>query len=72
MVDLARAIFQRFMDTLLQDLASVSVYFNDILITGSTLEEHLQHLQNVLVKLQAAGLHLNCDKCSFVQPSNMD
>ena len=40
----APAIFQRTMDNLLQGLKHVSVYIDDILITGETEEEHLQIL----------------------------
>ena len=62
----APAIFQQYMDTLLQGLRGVSVYVDDILITGATVEEHLQNLERVLQKLQAAGLH---HKCTFLQSS---
>ena len=57
------------MDSLLQGLPGISVYLDDILVTGSTLEEHLQNLDMVLDKLQSAGLRLNRDKCSFLQSS---
>ena len=68
-VSSAPAIFQRCIDTLLQGLTGVSAYLDDILVTGATLEEHLANLEKVLEKLQNAGLHLNYDKCSFLQPS---
>ena len=65
----APAIFQRFMDTLLQGIPNVSVYIDNILISGSTLEEHLTTLDRVLQKLQETGLHCNRDKCLFLQTS---
>ena len=76
----ALAIFQHYMNILLfivypcagfmeKSLAGVSDYLDDILITGSTLEVHPHLLQNVVEKPQAARLHLNHDKCSFIQPS---
>ncbi|KRY08295.1 Uncharacterized protein T12_13063 [Trichinella patagoniensis] len=39
-VNVAAAIFQRLMDTHLADIAGVKPYFDDILISGSTKEEH--------------------------------
>ena len=64
----APAIFQCCMDSLLQGIPRVSVYLDDILITGSTMDEHLQNLEAVLGRLHDAGLHLNQDKCTFMQP----
>lgn len=65
----APAIFQRYMETLLQGLKGTSVFIDDILVTGSTIEEHLQNLRRVLEKLQADDLCLNRIKCFFLQPS---
>ena len=53
----APGIFQRAMETLLQDIPNVKVYLDDILITGST-EAHLQTLETVLDCLGKAGLRL--------------
>ena len=63
------AIFQRYMQTLMQGLRDVSVYIDDILVTGASLEEHLESLSTVLEHLQAAGLRLNRAKCFFLRPS---
>ena len=46
----------------------MSVNIDDILITCSTTEEHLQTLDKVLEKLGAAGLKLNKSKCFFLRP----
>ena len=62
-VSAAPAVFQRCIETLLQSCHGISVYFDDILITGSTIEEHLQNLDHVLRILEIAGLRLNKDKC---------
>ena len=43
-VSAAPAVFQRCIETLLQSCHGVSVYLDDILITGSTIEEHFRIL----------------------------
>ena len=57
------------MDSLLQGIPGVSVYLDDILITGKTEELHLQTLDKVLTKLESAGLRLKKEKCSFMNDS---
>ena len=44
----APAIFQKTMDTILQGLPRVICYIDDILLTGSTDEEHYSNLEEVL------------------------
>lgn len=58
-------IFQRTMDNLLRNLPHVAVYLDDILVTGSTEEEHLRNLDQVLRRLSEAGLRLKRRKCVF-------
>jgi hypothetical protein len=43
----------------------VVVYFDDILIYNTTLEEHLDHLRAVFNALRDARLFGNIDKCTF-------
>ena len=64
----APAIFQRAMEILLRGLKGVSIYLDDILITGPNLTEHIENLQQVLQRLSEAGLRLNKEKCSFLLP----
>ena len=66
-VSAAPAVFQRYMETLLRGLPGTAVYLDDILITGATVEEHIQNLEAVLTKLHKAGLKLNRSKCSFLK-----
>ncbi len=65
----APGIFQRTMETLLQGIAHVVVYIDDIFTTGPTEEEHLQTLEKVLDWLEIAGLRLKKSKCVFLAPS---
>ena len=65
----APGIFQRTMETLLQGIANVVVYLDDILITGSTDEEHLGTLEEVLTRMEQAGLRLKKSKCAFMVDS---
>lgn len=63
----ACAIFQSTMSKLLQGCPGVIVFFDDILVTGKTIEEHIRNLENVFKKLAAAGFILNLGKCNFFQ-----
>ena len=57
------------METLLQGFTCTCIYFDDIVVTGRTTEEHLKNLGAVLAKLEADGLKLNRKKCVFTAPS---
>ena len=61
--------FQRVVENVLKDLAGVIVYLDDILVAGSNDEDHLRKLDQVLSRLQAAGLTLKKQKCEFALPS---
>ena len=65
----APALFQKVMDTVLQDLPKVICYIDDILVTGSTEAEHLQNLEAVLKRLQKYGIRARKDKCFFMVDS---
>ena len=57
------------METLLQGIKGVSVFIDDILVSGATLEEHLHTLEEVFKRLEVADLRLNRIKCFFLRPS---
>lgn len=52
------AIFQRTMEGVLKDIPKVTVYLDDILLTGRDVQEHLRTLDHVLQRLEEAGLRL--------------
>ena len=64
----AVGIFQRIVDDLFRDMPQVCAYLDDILITGKTLSDHLVNLEEVLRRLDEAGLRLNRKKCVFLAP----
>ena len=61
----APAIFQRTIEGLVKDIPNTIVYLDDILVTGVDEEAHLRNLEEVLSRLQEAGLRLRKEKCSF-------
>ena len=63
------AIFQKTMDCILQGLEGVICYQDDLLVTGGTVQEHLNNLERVLQRLQWHGVHLRKEKCSFLKES---
>lgn len=68
-VSSAPGIFQRMMEGLLQGIPHVGVLLDNVLVTGSTNEEHLANLGKVLERLSEAGLRLKVKKCQFLKPS---
>ena len=61
----APATFQRMMDTALRGLIGNNCFVNldDIIIFGSTIQEHNQNLAITLDRLQNLGLKIQSDKC---------
>ena len=57
------------MENRLQGLPGVVVYIDDIPIAGTTEEEHLQRLSEVLQQLEQAGLRARRSKCRFMVSS---
>ena len=68
-VSSAPGIFQRVMENLLRGIPNVIVYIDDILVTGTSEEEHLSVLEKVLECLENAGLRLKKHKCVFMAKS---
>jgi len=68
-VSSAPAVFQKAMDTILQGLPQAICYLDNILVTGSTPEEHLKNLAEVLDRLSKHAIRLKQGKCSFMQDS---
>ena len=65
----APSIFQRTLENLLQGIPHVSIYLDDILVTGTSEAEHLDTLDQVLNRLETAGLRLKQGKCAFMLES---
>ncbi|KAK7933984.1 hypothetical protein WMY93_004880 [Mugilogobius chulae] len=61
----ASEIFHRAMDNMLEGLEGVRCYVDDVIIWGSTLQEHNERLNNVLQRIRENGLKLNRVKCQF-------
>ena len=60
----ALAAFQRCMQNTLAHLSEYSsAYIDDILIYSKNWEDHLDHIEAVLLALREAGLTANPDKC---------
>ena len=57
--------FQRLVESVIGDLEGVFVYLDDLLLYTKTEEEHLTLLNEVLSRLDKAGLTLALSKCIF-------
>ena len=60
-------IFQRVIETLVEGITCVKARLDDILMTGPTDEVHINTLNQVLTRLEEAGIRLNLQKCNFMQ-----
>lgn len=65
----AGATFQRFIDTILANVANAFIYLDDILIASETEEQHTADLNTVLALLAQNNLRLSLEKCEFYKPS---
>lgn len=63
----ACAIFQSTISKVLQGIPGCVCFFDDILVTGCTIKEHLKNLESVFSKLNAAGFKVNLEKSAFFQ-----
>ncbi|GFV88668.1 retrovirus-related Pol polyprotein from transposon 297 [Trichonephila clavipes] len=59
--------FQKAIDIILKPVIGrfVMVYMEDVIITSSSFNEHIDHLNQVFALLRDAGLTLNKEKCHF-------
>ena len=65
----APAVFQRFMETCLDGLNGeiAMTYLDDVLVFSDNFQAHLDHLRQVLKRLQKHGVKLRPNKCEFFQ-----
>ena len=63
----APALFQRTMEQILQGIPGVVAFMDDIELTGATVEEHLDRLDQVPQRLEEHGLRLQKSKCEFLK-----
>lgn len=63
----APAIFQRTMVNLLKGIPLVAVYLDNILVSVVDEADHLCNLDEVLCRLEEAGLQLKRSKCALMQ-----
>ncbi|UYV72597.1 K02A2.6-like [Cordylochernes scorpioides] len=61
----APEIFQRKMTQLLGNIEGVVCFMDDIVVYGSSLEEHNERVRQVLKKIQEEGMTPNPEKCQF-------
>ncbi|UYV67953.1 hypothetical protein LAZ67_5002609 [Cordylochernes scorpioides] len=65
----APGAFQRYLSELLMDIKGVSCYLDDIIIGGSSMEDHDKKLNQVLSRLREVNLMLNDAKSIYRQKS---
>ncbi|UYV67652.1 K02A2.6-like [Cordylochernes scorpioides] len=64
-ITLAPEIIQRKMTQLLGKIEGVVCFMDDIVVYGSSLEEHNERVRQVLKKIKEEGMTLNPEKCQF-------
>ena len=65
----ACATFQRLMELILQGLnwQTRIIYLDDIVVFGSSFQEHLQRVEEVLHRIHDSGMKLKPEKCNLFQ-----
>lgn len=65
----ATAVFQETMDRNLRPCSFASCFVDDVVIYSKSVQEHLEHVREVLERIEAAGLRYHPGKCHFFQTS---
>ena len=64
----APSLFQRMMNAALADMASfAAAYIDDIVVFSLNFDEHLSHLEAVLIRMGELGLTLKARKCQLAR-----
>ena len=61
----APAYFQKLINDVLRGCNFTMGYLDDIIIYSRSEQEHLEHLEEIFIRLKAAGLKLKLEKCCF-------
>ena len=61
----APAYFQKLINNVLKGCSFAIGYLDDIIIYSRSEKEHLEHLEEIFIRLKAAGLKLKLEKCCF-------
>ena len=61
----ALAYFQKLINNVLKGCNFAMGYLDDIIIYSKSEKEHLEHLEEIFIRLKAAGLKLKLEKCCF-------
>lgn len=66
----APGTFQRLMEHIFGDqrYQSILLYLDDVIIFSTTVEQHLEWLEEVFARLQKQNLKVKLSKCQFFQP----
>ena len=68
-VFIAPDTFQERTSALMDDLEFVRIYLDKFLIiTSDSFEEHLSKVEEVMEKIQSAGIKCNIYNCKFIVP----
>ena len=61
----APAYFQKLINDVLKGCKFAMGYLDDIIIYSRSEKEHLEHLEEIFIRLKAVGLKLKLEKCCF-------
>ena len=61
----APAIFQETMEKMLNGIPRIAIFIDDVIISGTSVEEHDKILRMVLDRFQKFGVKVNKQKCEF-------
>ncbi|CAS00538.1 Protein CBG26155 [Caenorhabditis briggsae] len=64
----APGCFQQVMDAMITGLDGPAAYLDDIIITGSTIEQHNSRLKSVFKRIYNYGFRVKLEKCTFLMP----